>query len=84
MKANHKGIAKEIREIKRRLWLIEKKAVILKKEKKGSPEEAFKRKFPDLHVDPELFKCVGIDAPLSLRREKEALRDAIDLFYESK
>lgn len=84
MKANHKGIAKEIREIKRRLRLIEQKATGLKKEKKESPEEAFKKKFPDVHVDPELFKCVGIDAPLSLRREKMALRNAIDLFYESK
>lgn len=84
MKANHKGIAKEIREVRKRLRLIEKKAAMLKKEKKEPPEEAFKRKFPDLHVDSELFKCVGIDAPLSLRREKKALRDAIDLFYESK
>ena len=84
MKANHKGIAKEIREIKRRLRLIEQKATSLKKEKKGSPEAAFKKKFPDIHVDPELFKCVGIDGPLSLRKEKKALRDAIDLFYESK
>jgi len=75
---------REIREIKRRLKLIEKKAASLQKEKKELPREAFKRKFPYLQVDPELFKCVGIDPPLSLRREKKAIREAIELFYESK
>jgi len=84
VRANRKEIMREIREIKRRLKLIEKKAASLQKEKKESPREAFKRKFPYLQVDPELFKCVGIDPPLSLRREKKAIREAIDLFYESK
>jgi hypothetical protein len=81
---NRKELIKEIQEIKRRLRLVEKSAAGLKKAKKAPPEEALKRKFPALRVDPELLKCVGIDPPLSLRREKQALRDAIDVFYESK
>lgn len=84
MKGNRKEIIKEIREIKRRLRLVEKKAASLKKEKKVSPREAFARKFPDFKVDPELFELVGIDPPLSLRSEKKAIREAINLLYESK
>ena len=84
MKANRKEIVKEIREIKRRLRLVEKKAAHLRTGKKVSPIEVFKRKFPALQVDAELSKLVGIDSPLSLRSEKKAIRDAINLLYESK
>jgi len=84
VKANHKELLKEIREIKKRLRLVEKKAASLKRGKRMSPEEAFRKKFPDLQVDPELLKLVGIDPPLSLRSEKKAIRDAINLLYESK
>jgi len=84
MKANRKEIIKEIREIKKRLRLVEKRAASLKKEQKVSPKDAFRKKFPDLQVDPELFQLVGIDPPLSLRSEKKAIREAINLIYESK
>lgn len=84
MKGNRKEISKEIREIERRIRLIEKKAASLRRREKVSPREAFKRKFPDLQVDPELFKLVGIDPPLSLSSEKKAVREAINLLYESK
>ncbi len=84
MKVSRKEIIKEIREIKRRLRLVEKKTASLKKEKKVSPRQAFERKFPDFKVDAELFDLVGIDPPLSLRSEKKAIREAINLLYESK
>jgi hypothetical protein len=84
MKPNHREILREIREIKKRLRLVEKKAASLKRERKVSPEEAFRKKFPSLRVDPELFKLVGIDPPLSLRSEKRAIREAISWLYESK
>lgn len=84
MKASRTEVLKEIREINRRLKLVEKKAAGLRREKRVSAKEAFKRKFPKIQVDPDLLKLVGIDPPLALRREKKAIREAINLFYESK
>lgn len=84
MKANRKEVLRDIREIRRRLSLVEKKAAALNGDKKISPKKAFQRKFPGLDVNPDLFKWVGIDPPLSIRREKEAVREAIKRLYESK
>jgi len=84
MKANRKEVLRDIREIRRRLNLVEKKAALFSRGKMIPPKEAFQKKFPNLEVDPELLKWVGIDPPLSIRKEKEAIRDAINRIYESK
>ena len=84
MKANRKEVLKDIREIRRRLNLVEKKAVVLSRGKMIPPMQAFQKKYPNLEVNPDLFKWVGMDPPLSIRKEKEAIRDAINQLYESK
>jgi len=84
MKRDRKEIIREIREIKGRLRLVEKKAAGLRKGKRVAPEEAFEMKFPGLKVDPELFNLVGIDPPLNLRGEKKAIREAVNVLFESK
>ncbi|MGH7772738.1 MAG: hypothetical protein ACREQA_10965 [Candidatus Binatia bacterium] len=84
MKANRKEVLKDIREIRRRLNLVEKKAVVFSRGKMIPPKEAFQKKYPTLEVNPDLFKWVGIDPPLSIRKEKEAIRQAINRLYESK
>ena len=38
-------------------------------------QKAFQRRYPDIVVDPELLKLVGIDPPLNLESEREALRE---------
>ena len=40
-------------------------------------EKAFRRRYPEIAVDPELFKLVGVDPPLNLHAEREALREAV-------
>lgn len=84
MKVNRKEVLRDIREIRRRLNLVEKKAAALNREKKSPPKKAFQQKYPNLDVNPDLFKCTGIDPPLSIRREKAAIREAIKQLYESK
>ena len=84
MKANRKEVLKDIREIRRRLNLVEKKAAVFSRGKMIPPKKAFQKKFPNLEVNPDLFIWVGMDPPLSIRKEKEAIRDAINQLYESK
>ncbi len=70
-------IVEEIREIKRRLRLVERKAAALQKSKAVSPRRAFQKKYPHVRVDPRLYKLVGIDPPLSVQDEKRAIREAM-------
>ncbi|HXQ22041.1 MAG TPA: hypothetical protein VN812_10250 [Candidatus Acidoferrales bacterium] len=38
-------------------------------------QKAFERRYPDIAVDAELFRLVGVDLPLSLENEREVLRE---------
>jgi hypothetical protein len=68
---------KEIQAIKRRLHLVERKAAALQKVKPSSVRSAFQRKYPHVRIDPQLFRLVGSDPPLSLEEEKRELREVI-------
>jgi hypothetical protein len=77
-------ILKEIREIKRRLRFVERKAAALQKTRTISPRDAFQRKYPHVRLDPKLFKLVGIDPPLSVQEEKRAIRETIAGWFEAR
>ncbi len=67
MKAERReDIFEEIRQLKRRLSIVERKAAALQKPKPTSVRKAFRRKYPHIHIAPQLFNLVGIDPPLSL------------------
>ena len=38
---------------------------------------AFRQRYPDVAVDPALFRLVGVDPPLTLNAEKAALHEAV-------
>jgi hypothetical protein len=40
-------------------------------------QKAFQQRYPDIAVDPELFRLVGVDPPLNVESEREALREFI-------
>lgn len=85
MKAEHKAnIFEEIRQLKRRLSIVERKAAALQKPKPTSLRNAFRRKYPHVHIDPRLFDLVGIDPPLSLTEEKRELRGVIAERFDKK
>ncbi len=77
-------LLKEIREIKRRLAIVERQAVALQKTKATSPQTAFRRKYPKLSFDSRLFKLVGIDPPLSIEEEKKAIHEAVAVRFDTK
>ena len=70
-------ILKEIQDLKRRLYLVERKATALQKTKSSSARSAFQKKYPHVRIDPQLFSLVGSDPPLSLEKEKREVREAI-------
>ena len=70
-------ILKEIQELKRRLYQVERKAAALQKTKPATVRSAFQKKYPHVRIDPQLFRLVGSDPPLSLEEEKRELREAI-------
>jgi hypothetical protein len=78
------NIFEEIRQLKHRLSIIERKAATLQKPKPNSIRNAFRRKYPHMHIDPQLFGLVGIDPPLSLVDEKRELRDIIAERFDQK
>jgi len=85
MKAEHKAnIFEEIRQLKRRLSIVERKAAALQKPKRTSVRNAFRRKYPHIRIDPQLFDLVGIDPPLSLTEEKSELRDVVVERFDKK
>ena len=49
----------------------------LKKPHVPSPKRAFQEAYPHIHIDPRLFKFVGIDPPLSLEKEKATIGEAM-------
>ncbi len=51
-----------------------------KSEGQLTPEEEFRRKYPDIEVEPEFFKLVGCMAQ-STRSDKDELLDAIEEKY---
>ena len=77
-------ILKEIQELKRRLFLVERKAAALQKAKPSAVRNTFQKKYPHVQIDPQLFRLVGIDPPLSLEEEKRDLREAIAARFEDK
>jgi len=72
-------IFKEIRELKRRLSLVERKAVALQKPKPASVQNVFRRKYPHVRIDPQLLSLVGSDPSLSLAKEKRDLREGVNV-----
>ncbi len=70
-------LIKEIRELERRLRLVERKAAALQRRGRASPRAAFRSRYPQIGLDPRLFRLVGMDPPLSLEEEKRAIREAI-------
>jgi hypothetical protein len=77
-------ILKEIQELKRRLYLVERKAAALQKIKPATVRSAFRKKYPHVRIDPQLFSLVGSDPPLSLEEEKGELHEAIAARFEDK
>ena len=77
-------ILKEIQELKRRLYLVERKATALQKTKPSAVRNAFQKKYPHIRIDPQLFSLVGSDPSLSLEEEKKELREAIAARFEDK
>jgi hypothetical protein len=62
MKPEQQGkIFEEIRKLKRRLSLVEQKAIALQKPKAASVRNAFQRKYPHVRIDSQLLSLVGID-----------------------
>jgi hypothetical protein len=85
MKAEpQENIFEEIRQLKRRLSIVERKAAALQKPKLTSVRKAFRRKYPHVHISPPLFRLVGIDPPLSLAEEKKELWDVIAERFDRK
>jgi hypothetical protein len=77
-------ILQEIQDLKRRLYLVERKATALQKEKPSSVRSALLRKYPHVRVDPQLLRLIGSDPPLSLKEEKQELREAIAARFADK
>ena len=77
-------ILKEIQELKRRLYLVERKAAALQKTKPATVRSAFRKRYPHVRIDPQLFNLVGSDPPLSLEEEKGELGEAIAARFEDK
>ena len=77
-------ILKEIQELKRRLYLVERKAAALQKTKPSSVRNAFQKKYPHVRIDQQLFSLVGSDPSLSLEEEKREIREAIATRFEDK
>jgi hypothetical protein len=77
-------ILKEIQQLKRRLYLVERKAAALQKTNPATVRSAFQKKYPHARIDPQLFSLVGSDPPLSLAEEKGELREAIAARFEDK
>jgi hypothetical protein len=85
MKAERQeNIFEEIQQLKRRLSIVERKAAALQKPRTVSVRNAFRRKYPQVRIDPQLFGLVGNDPPLSLTEEKRALRNAIAERFDEK
>jgi hypothetical protein len=78
------NILKEIQELKRRLYRVERKAAALQKTKPSSARSAFQEKYPHVRIDPQLFSLVGSDPPLSLEEEKREIREAIAARFKDK
>lgn len=68
-------ILKEILDLKRRLSIIERKAEALRKPNPSTVRNALHKKYPHVHIDPQLLRLVGTDPPLSLGEEKRELRN---------
>lgn len=61
------------------------KSELAKAQNPLTPEEEFRREFPNLDVEPEFFKLVGCMGDISsVRSDKELIIDAIKAKYESK
>ena len=77
-------ILKEIQELKRRLYRVERKAAALQKTKPPTARSDFRKKYPHFRIAPQLFNLVGSDPPLSLEEEKRELREAIAARFDDK
>ena len=77
-------ILKEIQDLKRRLYRVERKTAALQKTKPSTARSAFRKKYPHIGIDPQLFSLVGSDRPLSLEEEKREVREAIAARFEDK
>lgn len=77
-------ILQEIQDLKRRLFLVERKATALQKQKPASVRSAVQRKYPHVRIDPQLLRLVGSDPPLSLKEEKKELRETIAARFADK
>lgn len=77
-------ILKEIQDLKRRLYRVERKAAALQKTEPSSAWRAFQKKYPHVRIDQQLFSLVGSDPPLSLQEEKREIREAIAIRFEDK
>ena len=76
-------ILQEIQDLKRRLYRVERKAAALRKPKSSVARSAFRKRYPQVHIDPQLLSLAGSDPPLTLEEEKRQLYDAIaDRFDE--
>lgn len=75
---------KEIQELKRRLYQVERKAAALQKTKPAAVRSAFQKKYPHVRIDPQLFRLVGSDPPLSLEEGKGELRETIAARFNDK
>ena len=79
--ATTKHLWMEINNLKKRLEAVEHQAAKLKPPEQLSPEEEFRREFPDAKIDPEWFRLVGILPPLASDEDHNEIIRAIEDAY---
>lgn len=80
-KTSVKQIRRELREIKSRLRLIERQVDQIEAAENLSPEEEFRRKFPDMKVDRRWFKLVGSLPPSPVEEDENELTRILEEVY---
>jgi hypothetical protein len=76
-----KQIRRELREIKSRLRLVERQVNQLEVAETLSPEDEFRRKFPEMKVDRRWFKLVGSLPPVPVEEDEHELTQILEEIY---
>jgi len=71
----------EINDIKKRLEAVERSAAKIKLAERFSPEEEFKREFPNEKINNKWFSLVGILPQLPPEDDREEIVQAIEEAY---
>lgn len=71
----------EINNLKKRLAAVEQQAAQLKPSDEFSPEEEFRREFPNMKIDRKWFRLVGILPPVPVDEDRNEIIRAIEEAY---